>query len=456
MTSNDRPGTLTESTVELLQTMIRNRCVNDGSAASGEEVRNADTLSAYLGGSGIDIARYESVPGRVSLVARIEGSDPAAPSLCLCGHTDVVPVEADGWSRDPFAGERVTADDGSDEVWGRGAVDMLNLTASMAVAMRHVAVSGDRLRGDLVFLAVADEEAGSTYGARWMAEHHAADITTDFVLCENGGIHAGTPDEPRISINTAEKGVAWRRLRIRGVPGHGSMPFRADNALVTAAGVVTRLAEYRPAPRLHELWRERVDTLGVDDDVRAALLDPDRLDEVLETLPTSAGAAHLHACSHTTFSPNVVQGNGMKTNVIPGTVDVDVDIRTMPGEGPDEVDAHLQAALGDLYDRVEVSPIMNDSASISPADTPLWDSIQRAVEVPFPGARLSPQVTVGFTDNRILRELGAVAYGAGLLSPSLDAGEFGRRFHGNDERIDVESIGLTTDLWGRVIDDFLG
>ena len=118
---------LTSQTVDLLQAMIRNACVNDGTPESGQEVRNADLLASYLGGSGLDVQSFEPTPGRTSLVARIEGFDPSAPSLCLMGHTDVVPVNVDGWSRDPFAAELV---DG--EVWGRGAVDMLNITASQS------------------------------------------------------------------------------------------------------------------------------------------------------------------------------------------------------------------------------------------------------------------------------------------------------------------------------------
>ena len=128
---------LTGETTELLQTLIRNRCVNDGSPDSGFESRNADALQTFLEGAGLDVARYEARPGRASVVARIEGSDPSAPSLCLMGHTDVVPVSPEGWSHDPFGGELI---DG--EVWGRGAIDMLNLTSSMAVAFRHLARIG--------------------------------------------------------------------------------------------------------------------------------------------------------------------------------------------------------------------------------------------------------------------------------------------------------------------------
>jgi acetylornithine deacetylase/succinyl-diaminopimelate desuccinylase-like protein len=459
-------GALTGQTVELLQALIRNRCVNDGTAQSGHEVRNAGTLRQFLGSTGLDLEQYEAAPGRASLVARIEGSQPGAPSLCLMGHTDVVPVSEQGWSRDPFGGELI---DG--EVWGRGAVDMLNLTASMAVAFRHLAASGFRPRGDLIYFAVADEESGSAHGMQWMADHERDAISADFVLTENGGLHSGPREQPYVGINVGEKGVAWRRLRVRGTPGHGSAPFKADNALMTAAAVIQRIGDYRPAPRFHELWRTRVETLGVGDAAKAALLDPAQIDAFLDELPVPGPGPHLHACTHTTFSCNTIgPGTGgpgfdgpgvdgptpMKTNVIPDCVDIGVDIRTLPGEGADDVDAHLRAALGALYDRVEIEIIMNDPATTSRVDTPLWDALERSIAKPFPTARPTPQLVVGFTDSRIYRQMGAVAYGAGLFSPELDPSDFGRRFHGHDERIDVESLRLTTALWLDVVRDLMG
>src|ERR1700756_5736679 len=115
--------------VELLQQLIRNACVNDGSPTSGGESRSAELLRSYLEGSGVDLQTFEPLPGRGSLVASLPGRDPAAPRLLLLGHTDVVPANAERWRHDPFGGELI---DG--EVWGRGSLDMLSLTASMAVA----------------------------------------------------------------------------------------------------------------------------------------------------------------------------------------------------------------------------------------------------------------------------------------------------------------------------------
>jgi len=437
-------------TVELLQTLIRNECVNEGTEESGQEVRNSDVLKTYLEGPGVEIETFESAPGRVSIVARIKGTDPTAPSLLLNGHTDVVPVTPEGWDNDPFGGELING-----EVWGRGAVDMLNLTSAMAVATKLVAKRSTRLRGDLIFFGVADEENGSKYGARFMGEHHPDAIRADYVLTENGGLHSDSAAGKAITVNIGEKGINWNRLTVRGTPGHGSQPYRSDNALMKAAAVVQRIGEYQPAPKIHELWRGQVAAMPFDDDIKAGLLDPARIDETLASLPKEAGVGFLHACTHTTFSPNVV-GSQQKTNVIPDTVHIEVDTRTMPGDTHDDVRAHLNEAMGDLAEHVEIEPLLNEPSSMSPMNNPLWDSLQKAVNNPFPGARIDPGFIVGFTDARVHRELGAITYGAGLFAESVSKAEFGSRFHGNNERIDVESLGLTTQLWLDVIDDLLG
>ena len=446
------PGEFEGPTTELLQTLIRNECVNDGTPDSGFETRSSDTLEQYLQGVGLDIQTFTPHPGRDSVVARIEGSDPDAPSLCLMGHTDVVPVSPEGWDRDPVGGELV---DG--EVWGRGAIDMLNLTSSMAVAVRRLADEGFRPKGDLIFFGVGDEEAGGVHGAEWMAEHHWDVIDADYVLTELGGWSTESPDGVRhVTVNVNEKGMSWRRLRVSGTPGHGSMPFGADNALIKAAEVVRRLARYRPEPRIDEIWTAQVATMNVDDETRAGLLDPARIWDTMETLPTPL-ARTCHAHTHTTFSPNVVSG-GRKTNIIPDTVDLDVDIRTVPGTTHEDVMGHLREALGDLFDHVEVDILQNSSPTSSPfgAGTPLWDSLAKHTQTAYPNAELVPGLVVGGTDARFYRERGRTAYGTGLYSSNVDFATFGSRFHGHNERIDVESLGLSADFWYHIARDLLG
>jgi acetylornithine deacetylase/succinyl-diaminopimelate desuccinylase-like protein len=446
------PSSMIGETTELLQALIRNQCVNDGTPASGGEKRNAELLHAYLGAAGLAVERYAPAdnPTRESIVARIEGTDPTAPRLCLMGHTDVVPVNVQGWTRDPFAGELV---DG--EVWGRGAIDMLNLTASMAVAFRHLATSGFRPKGTLIYFGVADEEAGGRWGAEWMVREHWDAIASDYVLTEMGGWSSlDANGTRRVVVNVGEKGIAWRRLRVRGTPSHGSMPFGADSALVKAAEIIRRLVEYRPPARIDELWREQVAAFDLPAELKAGLLDPRRVWDTLEKLPPAL-ARRCHASTHTTISPNVVRG-GQKTNIIPDLVEIEVDIRTVPGTTAADVDDYLHQALGTLACHVEISPLHQVDASASSMKGRLWDVLRSNVQIAYPGAQLLPGVIVGGTDARFFREKGALAYGAGLFSPCMTFESFGLRFHGNDERVDVESLGLATDLWVGIARELLG
>ena len=442
----------TGPTTELLQALIRNACVNDGTPDSGNETRNSDLLVTYLEGAGLEVERFTPRPGRDSMVARIEGTDPDAPSLCLMGHTDVVPVNPEGWREDPFGGEII---DG--EVWGRGAIDMLNLTSSMAVAFRRLATEGFRPKGDLVYFGVGDEEAGGVWGAEWMAEHHWDAIEADYVLTELGGwSSAGADGHRTVTVNVGEKGLAWRRLRVHGTPGHGSAPFGADNALIKAAEIVRRLAGHRTAAHIDDIWRAKVATMNLPDEVRDGLVSRERIFSTLQQLPVPV-ARMCHAETHTTISPNVVHG-GQKTNTIPDVVDIDVDIRTVPGTTRDDVDAMLRDALGDMYGQVEVTLLQHSDPTASGygAGNRLWEVVTKHTQIAYPGADLVPGMIVGGTDARFYRERGITAYGAGLYSPKMDLATFGARFHGNDERIDVDSLGLSANYFYGIAKDLVG
>ncbi|HLX88437.1 MAG TPA: M20/M25/M40 family metallo-hydrolase [Acidimicrobiales bacterium] len=440
---------LSGEVAELLQQMIRNACVNDGTEASGHEERNAEILRSLLELPGVDLEVHDPAPGRSSLVARIEGRDRTAPSLMLLGHTDVVPANPADWQRDPFGGELV---DG--KVWGRGAVDMLNLTASMAVAVRHLARDGFRPQGDLVFIGVADEEALGHLGASWLAEHLTEEVQTDYLVTEAGGFPMPTADGVRLPIITGEKGVFWCTLSVHGTPGHGSQPLRTDNALVKAAAIVERLAQFEVPAEIHEAWRRFVEGIGLPPDFSEPLLDPDRIDDFCRELPMLGLARQAHACTHTTVAPTILH-SGSKVNVIPDRAELDLDIRGLPGWDTPDVEAMLRQALGDLADDVEFTWHFTDKASTSPADTPLWDALERASQRKYPDARCVPFLTVGATDARFFRKLGTIAYGFGLFSTRLTFEDYATMFHGVDERVDVESLGLSAGLWRDVAEDIL-
>jgi acetylornithine deacetylase/succinyl-diaminopimelate desuccinylase-like protein len=442
---------LTGPTTELLQALIRNECVNDGTPESGHETRNAELLGGYLEGTGVGIEHFEKIAGRGSVVARIEGSDPDAPTLCLMGHTDVVPVNPAGWSRDPFGGELV---DG--EVWGRGAIDMLNVTASMAVAFRQLARSGWKPKGSLIYFGVADEEAGGEWGAKWMCDDHWDAVGADYVLTELGGWSStGHDGVRRVVVNTGEKGLAWRKLRDQRHAGARLDAVRQRQRAREGGrgGATTRDLPTAGAHR-RRVAPDQVAAMALDDEVKAGLVDPSRIWSTLETLPPVL-AKRCHAHTHTTFSPNVVHG-GQKTNIIPDLVEIEVDIRTVPGTTQADVDAHLHEALGELAHHVEIGTLQGGDATESPRGNILWDAISSATQVAYPGAELLPGLIVGGTDARFFRDKGAVAYGTGLFSPTVDFESFGSRFHGNDERIDVESLGMAADYWIHIAKTICG
>jgi acetylornithine deacetylase/succinyl-diaminopimelate desuccinylase-like protein len=186
--------------------------------------------------------------------------------------------------------------------------------------------------------------------------------------------------------------------------------------------------------------------------MREAFLDPSAIRDYCDTLPLGMGRL-VHACTHTTFSPNVVHG-GTKTNVIPDHVELEVDIRTLPGQSGDDIRDLLRDALGDLYDRVEIES-NEDLSTASPIDTPLWDAIGRVTQTFYEGSSIVPFMTVGATDARFFRRLGTTSYGFGLFSTDLSFEDYGAMFHGDDERVDVTSLQLSTDMWQALSRDLL-
>ena len=350
----------------------------------------------------------------------------------------------------------VPAADGTTEVWGRGAIDMLNSTASMAVAFRRLATEGFRPRGTLIYFGVADEEAGGRPGGpSILLDRHWDAVGADFVLTELGGWSQMASDgRRRVTVNVAEKGLAWLRLRVAGTPGHGSMPYGSDNALVTAAEVVRRLAAIRPEPQLGDLWKALVASLDIPAELAETLIDPERVDQAIASLGPAVGRI-AHACTHTTVSPNVVHG-GQKTNTIPDVVDLEVDIRTVPGDTIDTARSYVAEALGDLAARVEISVLQHSESTRSATDNELWDVVERpASRSAYPGAELVPGLILGGTDARFYRQRGTVAYGAALFSPGVTFESFGQRFHGNDERIDIDSLGLSGEFFYGVSKELL-
>jgi acetylornithine deacetylase/succinyl-diaminopimelate desuccinylase-like protein len=304
-----------------------------------------------------------------------------------------------------------------------------------------------------VYLAVADEESNGVYGAEHLINHEPDAVMADYVITESGGIPLPSPNGLKLPVLVGEKGLFGIRIRVGGTAGHGSQPYKTDNALLTAAEVVRRIGEFQPETHIHDIWRGFIGSMGYPEEISGPLLSKDGLDDVLEFLPLGM-ARQFHACTHTTFAPTVIHG-GSKLNIIPDSVELDVDIRTLPGHDAEMVMAELRLALGDLADAVTFEQLNYDPSSASPTETPLWDSLSRVTQQWYPGSETVPFLTVGATDARFFRRADKVAYGFGLFSENLSFEDFGRMFHGDDERIDTRSLGLSTQMWEAVANDLL-
>ncbi len=438
-------GVAAGEVAELLQALIRNACVNDGSAASGGEVRSVETLDAYLGTPG---ERFEPAPGRVSAVYRMPGAG-SAPTLTFMAHTDVVPADPAGWSIDPFAGERR---DGF--VWGRGAIDMLGQAAAMAAMFRHLITSGWRYPGDLVFLAVADEEAGGRLGARWLVHEHWEAVATDWLITEIGAPRLAGRTGAGVPVVVAEKGPQWRRLRTSGTAGHGSQPLHADNAVVPLARAISLLESAPPSPEITPEWVRFVAAWDPAPDLAADLIDPARVDGAIARIATrDLGLARwIHAGTRLTVSPNVFSG-GVKANVIPDRAMAEIDVRALSGQDAHYVAEHFRKVLGSLWDSVGYEEMETTLAGGSAAEGPLWEAIGRAVNTIAPGTHLIPALSPVGTDARFFRPRGVVAYGVGMFDDRIGFGDFLGMFHGPDERVSEESLGMTADLYLQIVAD---
>ncbi len=440
---------MTDEAIDLLRELIQNACVNDGTPESGHEYRSVATLREFFGVQG---EVFEKVEGRQSLVYRVEGSDPEAPSLGLSPHLDVVPVEESGWTQEPFAADIV---DGF--VYGRGAVDMLNVTAAMAVAARPYITGEIEPRGDLLFVALADEEAGGALGALPFTEERWDLAQVDYMLTEVAYPPVSYANEEVIPVATGEKGAFWSMLRATGSPGHGSAPYGADNALRKMVEAVHGIfSEEMPVVITHE-WEEFVASLDIDEDIKEALVDPDRVDDAIDTFAVEDPlfARYAHAVTHLTVSPNVLQA-GVKSNVIASQASANIDIRALPGIDRSFVDSYLFKAMGSARDDIDIEPIQDFEATASPMGNALWEAIADSVESLEGHRRLLPMMMNVATDARFWRKKGTVAYGVGLYDDRMDFSEMLALFHGHDERVSVESVKRTTALYDEVLGRLVG
>ena len=427
--------TLEEEVVKICQDLIRIPSVNYGEG-KGDEKAVAEYVVASLAEVGIKATIYESAPNRCNVIANIEGADTSRPGLVVHGHIDVVPANAADWSVDPFAAE---IRDGM--IWGRGAVDMKNVDAMILAIVRKWARTGYKPPRNIVLAFFADEEAGMTFGSRWMAaEHPEVFAGCTEAISEVGGFSVTVGDGKRLYfVEAAQKGIHWMRLTAAGRAGHGSM-MNDENALTALSEAVAKIGKFNWPQRYTDtvkiLFKKIAQATGKPYD------EKDLRPLLKEIGPT---ARMIGATLQNTANPTMLEA-GYKANVIPGSASAVIDGRFLPGY-EDELNETIRSIIGP---DITIETVSRDIALEVNFEGNLVDAMCNAITKHDPEGIPVPYLMSGGTDNKALSELGIIGYGFSPLRLPADL-DFMALFHGVDERVPISGL----EFGVNVLADFL-
>ncbi len=427
--------TLEEEVVQICQDLIRIPSVNFGEG-KGDEKAVAEYVVASLAEVGITATIYESAPNRCNVIANIPGADTTRPGLVVHGHIDVVPANAEDWSVDPFAAE---IRDGM--IWGRGAVDMKNTDAMILAITRKWARTGYKPPRNIVLAFFADEEAGMTFGSRWMAAKHPEVFAgCSEAISEVGGFSVTVGDGKRLYfVEAAQKGIHWMRLTATGRAGHGSM-MNDENALTALTEAVAKIGRFewpqRYTSTVKTLFKKIAEATGKSYD------EKDLRPLLSEIGPT---ARMIGATLQNTANPTMLDA-GYKANVIPGSATAVIDGRFLPGY-EDELNTTIRSIIGP---DITIETISRDIALEVNFEGDLVEAMCDAILAFDPEGIPVPYLMSGGTDNKALSELGIVGYGFSPLKLPADL-DFMALFHGVDERVPISGL----EFGVKVLENFL-
>lgn len=421
--------------VEICQQLIRIPSVNYGEG-KGDEAAIAQKVVELLEEVGIHATVYESAPGRCNVIAKITGLDSHRPGLVVHGHLDVVPVNADDWSVDPFAAEIKDA-----MIWGRGAIDMKNMVAMIIAVFRLWARKGITPPRNIVLAFFADEEAGSLFGSRWMVANHPEVFgNCSEAISEVGGFSVALSNNKRLYfIEVAQKGIHWMRLSAEGRAGHGSM-MNPENALTRISEAVSAIGNYAWPQRYTKTVKTLFEKIA---EVTGKKYDEKDLRPLLPEIGSMARM--IGATLQNTANPTMLEA-GYKANVIPQSAQAVIDGRFLPGL-ENELNQTIREIVGP---DIVIETITHDIALEVDFEGDLVDAMIQSILAFDPEGIPVPYLMSGGTDNKALSDLGIVGFGFSPLKLPADL-DFMALFHGVDERVPIDGLKFGAD----VLEDFL-
>ncbi len=435
-----------EETVALLRDLLR----LDTRNPPGNEVRAAEYLRNLFEAEGIPGEIVGPSADRGTFIARLKG-DGSAPPLLLMSHTDVVAVEPEKWTHDPFSGDIA---DGF--IYGRGALDMKQMVTMEAMIMLLLKRAGVPLKRDVIYMAEADEECGGYAGAGWVVEHCPEKIQAEYALNEGGGSGFEMLGLRYYPVQTAEKGTVRFRIRTFGKPGHGSVPHN-ENAILKLATILAGFTPNLLPVHFTDTLRGYIAGIAatqppdVAAELHAVLEDEASADAAVDRLPIEANLKQrIHAMLRNTITPTMLKA-GSQINVIPSEAEASVDGRHLPGWTPEMFLQELRSAIGD---EVEITLLEPSTPLEADLESPLYHAITAVLQEHDPQAATVPFLLTGGTDAKHVTRLGTKVYG---FIPGLYAGDGeGRRVHSHDERIAIASLKWGVRILYEVVERFAG
>ena len=433
-----------EETVTRLRALLR----LDTRNPPGNEILAAEHLHALFEAEGISGEIVGPSKDRGTFIARLTG-DGSAPPLLLMSHIDVVAVEPEKWTHDPFSGDIA---DGF--IYGRGALDMKHMVTMEAMTMLLLKRAAVRLKRDVIFMAAADEECGGHQGAGWVVKHHPELIRAEYALNEGGGSGFVVAGRRYYPVQTAEKGTVRFRIRTRGRPGHGSVPHN-DNAILKLAAILAKLTPELLPVHFTNTMRGYIAGIAatqpsdIAQALQAVLADEKTADAAIDRLPLEeALKQRIHAMLRNTVTPTILKA-GSQINVIPSEAEASVDGRNLPGWTPEMFLEELRSVLNNEAEIALLNPSPPLEADLQ---SPLFNTIKDVLKEQDPEATAVPFLLTGGTDAKHVTKLGTKVYG---FIPGLYAGEGeSRRVHSHDERISVRSLQWGVRVLYEVVERF--